>query len=227
MIKIGELDVHLSRKRIKNINLRIDRNGKVAVSAPMRCSVTDITQFLLNKQEWIGKHRQRFLKELSATQHLQTTQTQLFLGEAYSLRVQEYSGRNGVVLDNEYLYCYLQTTATEKIKRGLITDWQRQQMQSLLPALIQKWESIIGVHANHWIIKSMKTRWGSCHIAKKRICLNLYLIQYPLICLEYVIVHELVHLLEASHNQRFYAFMNQFMPEWKQYRNRLKRSLHH
>lgn len=92
----------------------------------------------------------------------------------------------------------------------------------IIAAFNSEMEAIVGVHVNHWSIRAMKTRWGTCNTTKKRICLNLYLIQYPVICLEYVIVHELVHLLEASHNQRFYALMSQFMPAWKDYRILLK-----
>ena len=116
-----------------------------------------------------------------------------------------------------------------KLRQKLVSDsplsppneQQRQEMRALLPTLIQKWEVIIGVRVNEWHIRAMKTRWGTCHPLKKRICLNLHLMQKPLICLEYVIVHELVHLLEASHNQRFYALMTQFMPEWKEYKRLL------
>jgi predicted metal-dependent hydrolase len=90
-------------------------------------------------------------------------------------------------------------------------------MESLLPGLIARWEQIIGVNVADWGIKKMKTRWGSCNTRARRIWMNLSLIRKPQLCLEYVLVHELVHLLEASHNQRFYALMTQYMPNWREH----------
>lgn len=162
--------IHLSRKRIKNINLRIDREGNIRVSAPIKCPLEYIQQFLQTKQNWIVKNQ----------------------------------------------------ALIQARQQDMPTNMHREQMRSLLPELIQKWETIIGVQINAWRIRIMKSRWGSCNPTQGRICLNLHLINYPLICLEYVIVHELVHILEPSHNKRFYALMTQFMPEWKQYKTLLK-----
>lgn len=107
-------------------------------------------------------------------------------------------------------------------KTHTLTDEHREQMKALLPPLFEKWEAIIDVKANAWGIKAMKTRWGSCNTIKKRIWINLHLIHKPRICLEYVLVHELVHLLEPSHNKRFYALMTEFMPEWKEHKRLLE-----
>ena len=105
--------------------------------------------------------------------------------------------------------------------------WEdRQQMKALLPPLFEKWEAIIGVKASEWGVKAMKTRWGSCNTVKKRIWMNIHLMHKPRICLEYVLVHELVHLLEPSHNQRFYALMTEFMPEWKAHQQLLNSTEH-
>lgn len=223
IINLAGLDVHLSRKPIKHINLRIDRQGHITVSAPMKCSLDYIQLCLQKKHAWIIAHQARLRSRIQETSlSLESGEQHLFLGQYYPLQIHEYAAQSCVVLEGNHLCCYVKSTATLDIKQALISDWQRQQMSSLLPELIQKWEAIIGVQVNKWCIRAMKTRWGTCHPSKKRICLNLYLIQHPLICLEYVVVHELVHLLEASHNQRFYALMSQFMPEWKQYRNQLK-----
>ena len=168
---MATFDAYLSRKRIKNINLRIDRQGTVKVSAPLQCPLNTIQQFLLNKQAWILAHQNRLRQHPLPTKQ--------------------------------------------------VTHEQKQRLQNVLPPLIQKWQAIVGVQANQWNVRAMTSRWGSCHPTKKRICLNAHLIHYPLVCLEYVLVHELVHLLEASHNQRFHALMSQFMPEWKAYKKLL------
>ena len=107
-------------------------------------------------------------------------------------------------------------------QKHFLQQWYRQQMHRLLPELIKKWSMIVGVTIAEYRVKCMKTRWGSCNPLAKRICLNLNLIHKPLGCLEYVIVHELVHLYEPKHNQRFYAFMDHFMPSWKYYQTQLE-----
>ena len=174
IIRMQDFDAYLTRKKIKYLYIRINREGIVQVSAPLHCPLTKIKLFLQKKTQWIIKHR-----NVSASS----------------------------LLSNHL-------TASLSVE-------QSAQMAQLVPVLINKWAQVIGVEVNQWVIKVMKTRWGSCQPVKKKICLNAHLIQYPLICLEYVIVHELVHLLEASHNARFHALMTYYMPEWKEYKRRL------
>jgi len=176
IITLDDFDARLSRKRIKNINLRIDRHGHVSVSAPMRCPMNSIVQFLQHKRDWILKHQARLRRQPAP------------------------------------LTAPMPPLADEAIA----------QMQRMVPPLLEKWQAIIGVEVYQWRIRTMKSRWGSCNPSQKRISLNAHLMHYPLICLEYVLVHELVHLLEASHNQRFYVLMTRFMPEWKDHRAQLK-----
>ncbi|NCT57468.1 MAG: M48 family metallopeptidase [Legionella sp.] len=167
-------DVIITRKKIKNLILRVTRDGQVKISAPHRCPKKIIDDFLAQKQTWIAK-QQSIIRQHVSRQPPPT-----------------------------------------------LTHQHRQQMKEILPPLFEKWEAIIGVKAHEWGVKAMKTRWGSCNTVKKRIWINLHLIHKPRICLEYVLVHELVHLLEASHNQRFYALMTEFMPDWKAHRQLLK-----
>lgn len=223
LIYLGEWEVHLFRKRIRNIYLRIDREGNIQVSAPLKCSLEYIQDFLQKKRDWIHKHRR------SAIQLLQQSNLKdipyLFLGKPFSLIIHEQAEYNRIILSDNQIACHIKSPEIPDIKNILLTNWQKQQFEQLLPTFIEKWEAIINVRANQWRIRAMKTRWGSCNPTNKRICLNLNLMHYPPVCIEYVVVHELVHLLEASHNQRFYQFMNQFMPEWKTYKNMLKTSL--
>ena len=98
----------------------------------------------------------------------------------------------------------------------------KQEMQMVLPDLIKHWELIIGVRVSSWGIRAMKTRWGSCNVITRHICINLHLMHKPRACLEYVVVHELVHLLEANHSKRFYALMTRFLPAWKACKKQLQ-----
>ena len=222
MIEMDGLTVTLVRKRVKNLNLRINASGEVKVSAPLKFPLDLIHRYLQEKREWIDAHRQR-LQTRASTLPLTLTTGELlpFLGHHYELIVYTQPKHHRIEIDNTRLHLFVKDDATFAEKDALLQRWYRIQMINVLPELIQKWEAIIGVQVNAWGVRTMKTRWGSCNTSKKRIWLNLNLIQKPLACLESVIVHELVHLLEASHNKRFYALMSQFMPDWKTYRHYL------
>lgn len=223
--KIDDFTITLVRKKIKNINLRISLSGEVKVSAPLRLPLPQIHRFLEEKREWIDHHRRRI--KARQPQHpltLTTGDCLYFLGDPYEWIVYEQEKYPRIEIDNTRMHCFIKANASFAEKNELLQRWYRNQMANLLPELIQKWEAIVGVKINAFGIRAMKTRWGSCNILKKRIWLNLNLIEKPLGCLESVIVHELVHLLEASHNKRFYALMSQFMPNWKQHQQSLRNS---
>ncbi len=224
-IKIDGVSVMLLRKKVKNFNLRIHQSGEVQISAPMRTSLDLVYRFLYDKRAWIHGHRSRLQSQPQAvSQTLQTGDTLLFLGQPYEVWVQTIVKKNHLIFENKRFHFYIKTETTLKQKQALLTTWYHEQMRQRLPGLFEKWETVIGTHAKRYRIRTMKTRWGSCHPIKKDICLNLRLMQKPAICLEYVIVHELVHLLEASHNQRFHALMTQFMPDWKEIKKLLNRN---
>ncbi len=214
---MNDIEILLIRKCIKNINLRIDAQGVVKVSAPMRCPLQTIQSYLLDKQDWITKHAHR--RSVPSAPLIENGAKQVFLGQHFPLIIRETDRKPTISFDGHQIACFVKKNATCIEVQALLQGWQRDQMRGLLPNLIAKWEPIIEVKVNHWGIRAMQTRWGSCNPVKKRIWMNLYLIQKPLICLEYVLVHEMVHLLEASHNHRFKAYMTRFMPEWRTYKS--------
>ena len=114
-------------------------------------------------------------------------------------------------------------SGTEKRERVLL-EWYRQQLKEAIPPLIAKWEAIIGVEISDWRVKKMKTKWGTCNIEQRRIWLNLELAKKPFRCLEYIIVHEMVHLLERLHNDRFVSYMDEFMPQWRRCQDELNKA---
>jgi predicted metal-dependent hydrolase len=215
------IDVH--HKPIKNMNLRIyPPDGQVRVSAPLQLSTQHIKQQLEAKREWL--HAQR--AKLQTRPHqlapiFEQGETHYFLGQAYSLDILDSPYRIDVRINNKTLELKIPPHADLTKKQSALKRWYQQQMHALIPPLIQHWEPLIGVTVKDWVIKSMKTRWGSCNIRTGSICLNLTLIHKPLICMEYVLVHEMVHLLEASHNSRFYKLMDTFMPEWRDHEKKL------
>ncbi len=222
-IDMSDFTVELIRKRIKNINLRINARGQVKISAPIKFPLALIHSYLQDKHDWIKAHRARLQARpvvLPAT--LQMGEYHFFLGQCYQIIKHEDVCRGHITLDEKHMHFFVGAEMALAEQQFILQNWYRQQMIDLLPGLVKKWESIIGVQANEYRIKTMKTRWGSCNTSARRVWLNLSLIQKPLVCLEYVLVHELVHLLEPSHNKRFYALMSQFMPDWKNCQKQLE-----
>lgn len=225
IIELDGIPITIIRKSIKNMYLRIKPvTGDVVVSAPNKLSLQIIKAQLLTKKAWIHTARTRILTQkptIETSSLMENGEQHFFLGTPYTLMIHPNTPSKKISLEGQFLHCFLQSYSYEK-RVTVLHAWYKEQMQNRLPDLIQKWEPIIGVRVHAWGIKIMKTRWGSCNVKAHRIWINLRLIQKPLICLEYVLVHEMVHLLEASHNKRFYALMTQFMPDWKSHQKQLE-----
>jgi len=223
LIELDDISIHIVRKRIKNMYLRVNTStGEVSVTAPLKMPLQAIQAHLEFKRAWIHSSRARVLSRVpSPPLKMEHGETHHFLGKPYALVVQPNAQLKGIVIDGEFLHGFLDSHTLDERKKRLHA-WYKEQMQQLIPDLIQKWEPIIGVNVHAWGIKSMKTRWGSCNVVAHRIWLNLNLVQKPLVCLEYVLVHEMVHLLEANHSKRFYALMTRFMPQWGDYQKQLE-----
>ncbi|ARB93353.1 M48 family metallopeptidase [Legionella longbeachae] len=219
IIELDGISIEITRKQVKNMHLRIyPPDGLVKVSVPLKFSEQLIRQTLQTKGAWIHQQRERIRsRSVIESSELETGATVVFKGKQYLLIVEEHHGPEQIKINDELMYCYTQPNSSHEQKQKLLDNWYRYQMQILLPDLIRYWESVVGVKVSQWGIKKMKTRWGSCNTKVARIWLNLNLIKKPQICMEYVLVHELVHLLEPSHNKRFYQLMSKFMPEWRQY----------
>ncbi|MFJ1268897.1 M48 family metallopeptidase [Legionella lytica] len=224
IIELDGISIEVTRKPIKNMTLRIyPPDGLVRVSAPLKYSERLIRKTLEEKKAWIHEHRERMRHRAPLESlPLRTGTTIPFMGKNYLLIIEEHHGPNQVQLQDELIHCYTQVGSSPAQIQALVDAWYKRQMQLLLPRLIMHWETIVGVKTKQWGIKKMKTRWGSCNPHAARIWLNLTLIKKPQICLEYVLVHELVHMLEPSHNKRFYSFMNQFMPHWREHQHLLE-----
>ena len=216
-IEIDGITIEIHRKAIKNMHLRIyPPDGRVQVSAPLRLSLKHIRNLLIEKRDWLHAQRTRLQSlPVVAAPTLSTGEQHYFLGQTYPLTLINNQGPPSVTFINNVLILNSKKDATPIEKMALLKRWYQLQMYSLIPDLIKKWQPIMGVSVADWGVKSMKTRWGSCNTRARRIWLNLVLIEKPILCLEYVLVHEMVHLLEASHNARFYQLMDRFMPEWR------------
>lgn len=216
-LELDSLTMQIVRKRIKNTYFRVyPPDGAIKVTAPLHLAEDELRKQIATKHSWLVTQQAKFRTQTNPSPIIYASGEQHdFLGKRYTLIIKESSSPGKIIVDNQFIHCYTKPTASREYKQKLLENWYKQQMQEQIPSLIAKWEPIISVTVNSWTIKPMKSRWGSCNIYKKHLCLNLNLIKKPLACLEYVLVHEMVHLLEASHNKRFYAFMDRFLPQWR------------
>ena len=149
-------------------------------------------------------------------------ESHFFLGQRYRLHVVHDHGRAKVIVRNKStIELYVRRDSNAEKRERVMQRWYREQLKELIPPLLKKWETKLGVHAKQWAIKKMKTKWGACNVEARRVWLNLELAKKPVPCLEYIIVHELVHLLERHHNDTFTALMNKFLLQWRSRRNEL------
>lgn len=222
-ISIGNLEIDVVRKDIKNMHLAVyPPNGRIRLAAPDKTDQEVVRLFAISKLGWIKKQVKAFKEQKRETPRKHVSgESHYFQGRRYLLKLEEGKGNRIVLSGTKKLIMQLRPDTSEEKRADLMKEWYRKQLKELVPDLISKWEKTIGISCNEWGIRQMRTKWGACNTNTKRIWLNLELAKKPIICLEYIIVHELVHLLERHHNERFVKYMDQFMPKWRLYRDQL------
>lgn len=222
-IKVSNFEVDVIRKDIKNMHLAVyPPTGRIRLSAPTSANAEMVRLFAISKISWIKKHIKNFNDQPRETRRTyQNGESHYFLGKRYLLKVYEKPGASEVKIGNTKILLFVKDATNAALKANNMKEWYRSQLKLILPSLISKWEKEIGVKSNDWAVKQMRTKWGACNTEEKRIWLNLELVKKPLICIEYIIVHELVHLLERNHNENFVRHMDNFMPKWRHHRNEL------
>lgn len=140
------------------------------------------------------------------------------------LRITEHEAPPQVIIKTKnHIDLFVRPNTSIEQRQHILNEWYCKQLKNQIPVLIDKWEKIVGVTVLDWGIKQMKTKWGTCNIEQKRIWINLELAKKPTHCLEYIVLHEMIHLLERHHNDRFLAYLDKFMPQWKLYKEELNR----
>jgi predicted metal-dependent hydrolase len=224
-IKIGTETVTVIRKRIKRLYLRVlPPDGAIEVTAPVRMSEANIVSFVRSKGGWI-ESRRRAIAMRPAVVELCYVDGELhpYLGELYPLRVIRENVRPCVTFYDGVITLRVRPHADVATCKAVMESWYTSCLGELLPGLFAKWEGIMGVKCNQVIIKRLKTQWGNCRPVSGVIRMNMELAKRSVCCIESVVVHELTHLLEASHSVRFYAIMTRYYPEWKRMRLELNR----
>lgn len=202
-IVVHGIDIELIKKNIKSVYISVHPpGGNVKVS----------------KLSWIKKQQQKFInQERQPERDYVSGESHYFLGQRYLLNVIYTNERKqGVEIRNKkYIDLYVRENTPKYLRERVIMEWYRNRLKELIPPLISKWEPVMGVKVNEFGVKMMKTRWRTCNPSARRIWVNLELAKKSPICLEYIVVHEMVHLLERTHNERFTAYMDRFIPNWR------------
>lgn len=226
-ITVSGIAVEVVRKDIKNLHLGVyPPNGRVRVAAPLVVSDEAVRLAVIDKLAWIRRQKARFAEQpRQSEREMVNGESHYFMGRRYRLRVHEQNIPARVALRGiASLDLFVRPGTNSAQREAALHRWHREQMKTLIPPLLEKWQPVLGVQVAAWGIKKMKTKWGSCNVDARRVWLNLELAKKPPQCLEYIVVHELVHLLERHHNERFTALMDGFMPQWRLHRNMLNKS---
>ncbi len=222
---LNDFDVEVVQKDIKNVHLSVyPPNGRVKVSAPLTMSFDTLRVYVISKLGWIRKQQIKLRSQVrEAAREYIDRESHFFNGKRFLLKIVESEKAAKVELKHKSIELHIKPgTSTEK-RQLLLNEWYRQQLKNILPGIINKYEKMMKVEVREFGVKRMRTKWGTCNPDAKRIWLNLELAKKPTECLEYIVVHEMVHLLERTHNDRFVSLMNEFLPKWKFYRDELNR----
>lgn len=224
-IKLGKIAVDVVLKDIKNVHLSIyPPSGRVRISAPARMKVDNIRLFAISKLGWI-KEQQRKLRaqQRETPRDYLSRESHYVWGRRYLLTIVEENASPSVELKHNRLMLRVRPGSSKTKRRQTVENWYREQLKFVAEEFIDYWQPKIGVKTDGFYVQRMKTRWGSCNTVARTIRLNTDLARKPKECLEYIVVHELIHLLEPTHNERFQALMQRYLSDWKHRRQTLNR----
>lgn len=224
-LQLGDMAVDVVRKGIKNVHLSVHPpTGKVRISAPSRMSLDTIRIYAISKLAWIRQQQRKLQEQERETPREYIDRESHYVwGRRYLLKVIESDQPASVEINHNRIILRVRPETNHAKRQTIMEDWYRDQVKKAVPLLVKKWERLIGVKVERFFVQRMKTKWGSCNALARTIRLNTDLAKKPPECLEYIVVHEMVHLLEPTHNACFVALMDQFMPKWDSCRVMLNR----
>jgi len=222
-ILVGDIPIVVTRKRIKHLHLRVrPPDGQVTMSAPHRVQLQDLEVFAATRLEWIRRQQGRIRGQArEATPRFVAGESHYLWGRRHLLAVVERDGRQGVRLDNRHIALFIKPGGDTATRGRVMVAWHKSILHDALPPLIQKWEQRMNVRVKGYFLRRMTSRWGTCNYRTGKIRLNTELVTKPSHLLEYVLVHEMVHLIVPNHGARFVALMNEHYPAWREARAEL------
>lgn len=216
--------INIERRKIKNLYLHVRSPDVIHISAPMRMSLADIHAFIDSKAKWIKKQQAKLVRQAQEPVLEKTycdEELHYVYGKPYRLKVVAHTLKPIVYLTDEYLHLYVHPTADVRKKQAILELWYSEQLKIKTSELVRVWQVKMNVSVKQIKIRKMKTRWGSCSPHAQSIRINFGLVKKSVECLEYIVIHELTHLLEPSHNKRFVRLMDTFLPDWRERRKTL------
>ncbi|MFA6200683.1 MAG: SprT family zinc-dependent metalloprotease [Bacteroidales bacterium] len=224
ILTINDIEIEIERKNIKNIHLRIyPPDARVHISAPKRMALDTIRLFVISKMIWINKKVELVKsREFQSVKEYISGENHYYKGNIYILNV-IYKNSTPKVEINEsgFINLYVREGSSTKKKEAVLREWYRKELKEEIEPIVKKWEKVLGVEVNDWDVKKLKTIWGSCNTRTHHILFNLELIKKPAYCIEYVVLHELTHLIVRLHNAKFHSIVETRIPNWKEIKTEL------
>jgi predicted metal-dependent hydrolase len=222
-LTVRGIDVEVVYKNIKNLHIGVyPPGGRVRVAAPKRLDKDRIRLAVIQRLPWIRQQQKQLQDAVRQSEReMVSGESHYVWGSRLRLRVIERPGRAHVEVDHERLLLYMPEESDREARTEVLQRWYRSELRRAVPPLISRWEPMIERSVSQWGIKRMKTKWGSCNRESGRIWINLELAKKPPDCLEYVVVHEMAHLVERNHGERFAKLMDSLLPDWRARRDTL------
>jgi len=226
VIELGDIYLDVIQKDIKNVHLSVHPpRGRVTIAAPLSMDLETIRLFSISKLSWIRKQQAKLISQKrEAIREYVTRESHYYLGQRYLLKVIEEKPTPKVVLKHSSIELHVRPNSSRDQKKSLLFRWYKKQLKEVVAPFIVKYEKVMNVKIAKVSVRNMKTKWGTCHSEDRGIVLNTELAKKPIESIEYVLVHEMVHLLERNHNNKFIGYMDKFLPKWKHLRVELNRS---
>ena len=225
-LKFGEISIEVTQKNIKNIHLSVNPDGNVRVSAPIESKIDSIRSFALSRLSWIKQQQKKYAgQERSSPPEFVNRESHYIWGTRYMLHISESDIRLPFIeLNGNKLIVNVKLETPEDKIQVFVEQWYRDNLRLEVLAIIEKWKPILDVNVDTVFIQKMKTKWGGCNTESSSLRLNAELIKKPRELVEYIVVHEMVHLIERSHNDTFFSLMDKYIPMWRQLKQQLNQS---
>lgn len=223
VIQIGDVAIAVTRKGVKNVHLTVHPpDGRVTLVAPLDTRMDVLRAYSITRLGWIRKQQASFHAQAREAPRLHVTRESHFLwGRRYLLDVRQVDGKPGVSLDSNRILLRVRPGSDSSKRAEVLHDWHKAQLHAVVPGLIARWEPRLGVSVHAYYLQRMKTRWGSCSHTRGHIRVNTELVKKPTHLLEYVIVHEMAHLLKPTHGEQFVGLLDAHYPRWREARDEL------
>jgi predicted metal-dependent hydrolase len=223
IIQVGEIPITVTLKDVRNVHLSVHPpDGRVTLVAPVSTRLDVARAYAISKLGWIRDRQQQFLNQVRETPRQFIGRESHYLwGRRYLLSVVYKDIKPSVTLDHKRIIIVVRPGSDVSKRAEIFHEWHKSLLHEVVPPLIEKWQTKIGVEVAGYFLQRMKTKWGSCNHQARHIRLNTELAKKPKDLLEYVIVHELAHLLEPTHNDRFVAILDRHYPTWREARAEL------